>query len=792
MSSPAVDVAVRVKIVDGGTDAAIRKTTQTVEQAAGKTATATERAAKQAADAAEKGAARQRTTHERTAQAAEQAAGKTATATEKAAQKAADAAEKGAARQRTAHDKTAQTAEQAVSKAATATEKAARKAADVAERSATRQRSVYERLSQARETLGVRSEHAIQRELQQTEAAYNRLSRSGTVSWREQAAVAGRLRQRVTELTNELGRLTAAQKAYAGLKFTGAAVAGIGAAAYTLKGPAERAMSYDRRLANMANTAYSERDAAGRKIGAKALEDAVNKARREGGGTREQAAEALDTMIASGTVSDTDAMKMLPGIMKAATASNTDANALATIAIRAKQSFKISAEDMPQILSAAMVAGQAGGFELKDMAKWLPQQMAVAGNLGLSGKEGFAKLAAWNQASVVTAGTRDEAGNNLRDLLNELNTPHFRKYMAEQYLANGQKLKRGEKQKRLKSVDEVFLDYQSRGVDKVGATIDMMQSIFSKDAKFQELRAKLRVTDKKDKEGQRQILEAMSAQVQGTAVGKVFHNQQSLMAFLGVMNNQQYTNDVLGKVNAQYGLPADRSEIATSFKGITDTSDFKVEQAKEDAAVAQKSAMDSLTPAIGKAAEAFADLAQKHPLLVGTTTLATAALGALAGAAGLATVAMGGQGAAGGAIGRAAAWATGSAVGRGVMKAGKVGGIAGVGALVGDYALEKAFGGESAISRYGSSALNGAAMGAMVGSVVPVLGTGVGAAVGGGLGLAWEGLKDLLKPAEQKPVDVNARMTVALAPGLVLQNQSMQATGGNVQMNTGNVWNGAP
>ncbi|WP_199031731.1 phage tail tape measure protein [Ralstonia sp. ASV6] len=688
--------------------------------------------------------------------------------------------------------KTAKVAEQAAAKTATASEKAAQKAAEAAEKSAARQRSEYGRLANARETLGVRSERAIQREIQQTEAAYNRLARSGTMSWREQAAAVGQMRQKVTELTNEMGRLTAAQKAAAGLKFTGAAIAGIGAAAYTLKGPAERSMSYDRRLANMANTAYSERDAAGRKIGAKSLEDAVNKARREGGGTREQAAEALDTMIASGTVSDTDAMKMLPGIMKAATASGTDANALATIAIRAKQSFKISAEDMPQILSAAMVAGQAGGFELRDMAKWLPQQMAMASNLGLSGKEGFAKLAAWNQASVITAGTRDEAGNNLRDLLNELNTPHFRKYMAEQYLANGQKLKRGEKEKRLKGVDDVFLDYQSRGIDKVGATIDMMQSIFSKDAKFQELQAKLRATDKNDKEGQRQILEAMSAQVQGTAVGKVFHNQQSLMAFLGVMNNQEYTKDVLGKVRGQYGLAPERAEIATSFKGIADTADFKMEQAKEDAAVAQKSAMDNLTPAIGKAAEAFGDLAKKHPLLVGTTTLATVALGALAGAAGLASVAMGGPGAAGGAIGRAAAWATGSAVGRGAMKAGKVGGIAGVGALVGDYALEKVFGEESAISRYGSSALNGAAMGAMVGSVVPVLGTGIGAAVGGGLGLAWEGLKDLLKPAEQKPVDVNARMTVGLAPGLVLQGQSVQATGGNVQMNTGNVWNGAP
>ena len=88
--------------------------------------------------------------------------------------------------------------------------------------------------------------------------------------------------------------------------------------------------------------------------------------------------------------------------------------------------------------------------------------------------------------------------------------------------------------------------------------------------------------------------------------------------------------------------------------------------------------------------------------------------------------------------------------------------------------------------------MNGAAFGATVGSIVPVLGTGVGAAVGGGLGLAWEGIKDLLKPAEQKPLDVNARFQVGLAPGLVLQGQSMQSSGGSVQMNTGSQWTGAP
>jgi hypothetical protein len=55
----------------------------------------------------------------------------------------------------------------------------------------------------------------------------------------------------------------------------------------------------------------------------------------------------------------------------------------------------------------------------------------------------------------------------------------------------------------------------------------------------------------------------------------------------------------------------------------------------------------------------------------------------------------------------------------------------------------------------------------------------------------YQGLKDIA-PAEQKPLDVNARLQVGLAPGLVLQSQSVQSSGGNVQMNTGNLMNGAP
>ncbi len=678
-----------------------------------------------------------------------------------------------------------------IDKAAQRTTTAAKKTTAEVEASNTRQRASYERTSQAREVLGVRSEQRIQREIQQTEAAYERLMRTAKLTANEQARALDATRAKVTALTNEMGKLTKAQEQAARgsklLQIGGGVVAGTMAGSYVLKQPVGQAMSFDLMLANMANTAYAERDAVGRAAGEKQLEAAINKARKLGGSTREQAASALDTMIASGVVSDVDAMTMLPGIMKTASASGADANQLATIAIRAKQSAKIDAADLPQVLSAAMRAGQVGGFELKNMAQWLPMQMAMASNLGITGKDGLAKLMAWNQAAVITAGTKDEAGTNLRDLLNEVNTPHFRGYMAQSYMNGGHHMKRGEKESKMKSVDDVFLDYQSRGIDKVSATVDMMEKIFSKNKKYQSLQSDLSKLDPKDKDGKRQILEAMGAQVQGTEVGKVFHNQQSLMAMIALMNNKDYVASVLKSVRGQYGLSEADSEVSASFAGISKTAAFKSEQAKEDLKGAEKAALDNLTPAIGKAAELFGDLASKFPLLTGATVLAVTGITAMAGAAGLAAMTLGGGvggSAGGGAIARTAGkyLPTGKTLLRG--------GALGLGAMAGGAGLGAAFGEDSAVSRYGSAALNGAATGAFLGSVVPMLGTGVGAAVGGALGLGWEGLKDLLKPSADAP-KMAADIKLSVSDDRVrVASTNVTSTGmnGSVQTDTGNLW----
>jgi TP901 family phage tail tape measure protein len=231
--------------------------------------------------------------------------------------------------------------------------------------------------------------------------------------------------QKQAKLAKELDSMHA--RGSKALQMGGIVAAGGAAAAYALANPIKQAMTFDERLAHMSNTAFRERDVAGRKFGMNELRTAIDKAQQGGGGTREGAAEALDSMIASGAMSPAQAVSMLPHVTKAASAANADPTQLANIGIRAMQTFKIKSEDMPNVLNMALAAGQAGGFELKDMSKWLPQQMAAATMSGLSGKEGFAKLAALNQAAAITAGSKDEAGNNVVNLLSKINSQDTRR-----------------------------------------------------------------------------------------------------------------------------------------------------------------------------------------------------------------------------------------------------------------------------------------------------------------------------------------------------------------------------
>ena len=686
-----------------------------------------------------------------------------------------------------------------INRAARQVEQMQRRATSAATQSAGKQRTEAQKLATARTMLATRSEQRIQREIMATEAAYNRLARSGQLSMQELSRAADASRTRITRLTNEMGKLTAEQTRQAKLargakwgQYAAIGGAGIMAAGMALKDPAQRAMSYDRMLADLANTTYNDRNVAGRIAGMKDLEETVNKARREGGGTRESVTEALNTMIAAGVV-DTETSKMMLGdVVKAATASGADANDLALVAVRAVDNFKIDPARMQGILSGAIRGGQLGGFELKDMGKWLGQQMAMGSLIGMKGEDDLAKLIAYNQVAVKTAGDASQAGTNIKDLLVELNTEHFKRYAGE--LLFGGDGTRGAKKNATQKMDAVYLDYQRRGIGKDEATLDLLDKYLSKDKRLAKLRAEYEAIDKNDESSRRKNIEAQTAMIQGTAVGQMFHNQQSLAGFVAILNNRDEVRKIQASVKGQF---TSGSELGNSFSMHANTPDYKVSQAREDALVSEKVVMDELTPLIGRAAELFSDLARKHPMLAGGMTIATKAVGSLGVGATLATAALLRLSSRVSAIAPATRPGTipsnagrgrMARVGRGIATAAATATLAGVGNEV----LSSTFGEDSRVTRFGSSALNFAALGATIGSVVPGLGTGIGAASGAALGLVVEALRQAYEGSQQQ-VKVEVETTVRTPDGAKVENQTVRTSGNaTVTAQTGNIVTGAP
>lgn len=475
----------------------------------------------------------------------------------------------------------------------------------------------------AAEVLGMRTEQNIQREIQRTEAAYNRLTRSGTSSFREQLRAATATRDRIRELNNEMGKYTLGQKAMRGLQ-TGATVAGgLAAGGYVLSKPIGSTMDYGLRLAQMSNTAFNERNTIGRIAGKRELNSAIVNAVRLGGGTREGAAETLDTLIASGAMSGKNAMSMLPTLMKASTASGADASQLAQIGIRGMQTFGIKPGEMGRVIDMAITAGQAGGFELKDMAKWLPQQMAAAKLSGISGTAGMAKLLAANQASAITAGTKDEAGNNLVNLLAKINSQDTAKDAQKQGI----------------NLSGTLAKARGKGIDSLDAFVGIVDHVVGKNKDYQALQGKLKTATGADRKA---VLESQTDILQGSAIGQIVQDRQALMALVGIMGNRVYMAEVQKKTLAGAGA------TDKNYAVIAEEAGFKAQQAANEKTFATQNAFEKLTPLVGSVAEGFSAIAKEYPNLTSSTIAATTGLTALAAAAfGMAglTALMGGKGA---------------------------------------------------------------------------------------------------------------------------------------------------
>lgn len=499
-------------------------------------------------------------------------------------------------------------------RSATSQQRAVRQTAQVTEQS-------YRQIQQAarnREMLGVRSERSIQNEINRTRAAYDQLKRSGIASGRELDRTAVATKRRIAELNAEMGKVSMGQRLGNIGRGVAGLVAGGTAAGMVLAQPMKKQMDYDRALAMTSNTAFAERDVAGRLAGKAELNNAVKSAVEIGGGTKEDALGALDTMLASGAVKADTAMKLLPTLQKGATATGASTDDLAKIAISAMQQFDIGEDKIGEVLDKAVAAGQAGNFELADMARWLPQQMAAGKSAGLKGMSGFEALLVANQQARVTAGTSDEAGNNLVNLLAKLTS----KETSDRFRKLDIKGKDGKDH----GVDFIasMEAQKKKGKNSIEAFMSIMDQVIGQDGKYQALQKKLKSAKKED---QAQVLNEMTNLVEGTAIGQIISDRQALMALLGIRNNVSLGKEVKESLDKSEGA------VETSHAVIKDTNSYKVEDAKNNVDFAQMEGMKGFNDALGDVSVKIAEYAKAYPDLTGKVVTAGTVVAALSAAA---------------------------------------------------------------------------------------------------------------------------------------------------------------
>ncbi|EJO8150518.1 phage tail tape measure protein [Escherichia coli] len=546
----------------------------------------------------------------------------------------------------TAKDEASQVLEKGQKQVIKATEgvtKATRKAG--AEQKRTEQESInstkkaakeIQRAARARETLGIRAEREIRREIYLTVASYNRLARAGFESAQEQERAMQATREKARALKRELDGVTQAQMKMAktpvipeqgrfarAAAFGGNAVTiggGIAAGAAIMAQPVKKQMSYERQLAMMANTAFSDGGLEGRRAGLEQMKSSIRNAVTYGGGTKEDAAETLDALLKDGGISFETASKWLPELMKYATASGASATDLANVMLKGKKTFGFRDEDISTVLNMAIAAGKEGSFELSDMARWLSSQLGSASAAGMRGKDDFVKILALNEAAAITAGSSDEAGNNVFNLLAKL-TSHDIETAAKSIDYNG------------KGIDfsGTLVQAREHGLDPIDALSSLIDKIVASDKRFQELQKKL--ASARDKGEQTAVYDSMAKLLEGFGVGKLVADQQALKALLAYRNNPEYRKKVEDAINQQRTLPEGQRAGDVDFKFISGLNDFKTEQAKNTLEFSQMDGVKKLADASGTVADAISWAGEKFPGLTTAVVTATTAIKAMTAAA---------------------------------------------------------------------------------------------------------------------------------------------------------------
>ncbi len=131
--------------------------------------------------------------------------------------------------------------------------------------------------------------------------------------------------------------------------------------------------------------------------------------------------KAQDFLVGMGLDVDRST-KAMPSIGKAATATGASLEDLSKAGFAAMSNLGVAAEDLARSFDIMAQAGKDGGFELRDMAQYLPSITAMASAKGMKGQEGLSQIAAALQIVRRGAGDSAEAATNFNNILQKINS----------------------------------------------------------------------------------------------------------------------------------------------------------------------------------------------------------------------------------------------------------------------------------------------------------------------------------------------------------------------------------
>lgn len=482
-----------------------------------------------------------------------------------------------------------------------------------------RQVEEYRRSARARETLAIRSERAIQREIDRTTAAYNRLSRSGTLTAREQSRAYTAMKNKVAALNGEMGNLTRLERARMAGGQIGAISGGIVAAAMPFVAPVKNQMAYEHSQANLANTAFYQQDAEGRLARLPELNALIHDAIVQGGGTKDNAQAATGRLL--NTFSFDEIKTRLPFLQQVSSGTGVSGETLGDISNALRRHLGVdSAEDLKRAINMMVASGQAGGVELADIARILPGQLEQAGRAGLRGLDGLAQLLSAVQVSLTTSGSVDEAGAQVNALLQRI-------YGNRAEMAAG-RIKIGGKGIDLHGT---LAQAQLHGMSPLDALVGLSDRIIDSDPKIRSLRKKLNSGKLSESEAAntRDALQTM----ENDWLTKLLGDPYSVRALTSLRNQRQARADNLTLTQRQRDLPDGQGAAEVNFQTISGTSDFKTDQAKSLRELSQMDAMKPVADAAGKFADVVAEFNQKFPGLSQAAESASLAIQSMTAAA---------------------------------------------------------------------------------------------------------------------------------------------------------------